>query len=40
VGGGAAALDLTEKEAKRHVVRMVLGGGMANMVSINESVQT
>jgi hypothetical protein len=43
VGGGAAELDLTEKEekeAKRHVVRMVLGGGMANMVSINESVQT
>jgi hypothetical protein len=25
-GGGAAALDLVEKEAKQHVVRMVLGG--------------
>jgi hypothetical protein len=27
-----AAQDLAEKEAKRHVVRMVLGGGAADMV--------
>jgi hypothetical protein len=31
-GGGAAAPDLVEKEAKRHMVRMVLGGGTADVV--------
>jgi hypothetical protein len=31
-GGAAVAPDLAKKEAKRHVVRMVLGGGAANMV--------
>jgi hypothetical protein len=51
-GGGAVTPDLAEKEAKGHVVRMVLasgaanvvrmvwGGGTANVVSISESVQT
>jgi hypothetical protein len=33
-GGGAATPDLTEKEAKRHMVRMVLGGGAMDVMRI------